>query len=93
MDTASAELTSLDHAIIAEFDKISQSGHWLGNLITDLINAHKLSGGIDFRTAEMLLQQEKEALEKDLAIARRLYRLYPNLVTAEEGMHAFGVGS
>jgi len=81
MQTASPELDAVVSVERTEFEKVLTSGHWLGNLMIDLINAHRLSGGLDFRTAEMLIGQEKEAFEKDLAIARKLYRLYPNLVT------------
>ena len=64
----------------AELERILHTGHWLGNLISDLISAHRLSAGLDFKTAEMLLEYEKEIFEKDLAIARKMYRLYGNLV-------------
>jgi hypothetical protein len=51
--------------------------------VSDLLSAHDLSAGIDFRTAEQLLAAEKEQFEKDLAIARRMLRVYGKQVMAE----------
>lgn len=55
---------------------LMRSEHWLTTYITDLLKAHDLSEGIDFRAAEQLLAAEKEQFERDLAIARRMLRVY-----------------
>ena len=61
-----------------------RSEHWLATYVSDLLSAHDLSAGIDFRTAEQLLAAEKEQFEKDLAIARRMLRVYGKQVMAEK---------
>ena len=54
--------------------------HWLNSYINGLVQAFKDAHKIDFETAEMLLAREKQAFEKELATARKIYRLYPYLV-------------
>jgi len=54
--------------------------HWLACYIRNLLHNYKANNGLDFATAEALLAQEKETFERELAMARRFYRLYPSLV-------------
>lgn len=54
--------------------------HWLACYIRNLLHNFKANNSLDFATAEALLAQEKETFERELAMARRFYRLYPNLV-------------
>jgi hypothetical protein len=67
----------------ARLQTLMRSEHWLATYVSDLLSAHDLSAGIDFRTAEQLLSAEKEQFEKDLAIARRMLRVYGKQVMAE----------
>jgi hypothetical protein len=60
--------------------RMPDSDHWLACYIRNLLQAYKMGKGIDFDTAEALLAQEKQAFEKELAMARKFYRLYPHLV-------------
>lgn len=62
---------------------LMRSEHWLATYVSDLLSAHDLSAGIDFRTAEQLLSAEKEQFEKDLAIARRMLRVYGKQVMGD----------
>lgn len=62
-----------------QFARLLNTEHWLRSYITDLLGAHAIGNGIDFHTAELLLKQEKESFESDLALARRMYKLYPQL--------------
>jgi len=67
-------------------ERLSQlitSEHWMGNFVSDLVSAYELGGGIDFPTAEQLLATAKDEFNKELALARRMYRLYPDLVVRE----------
>lgn len=75
---------SFDYASLEQAARSLDSDHWLASYINDLLNAHRLGNGLDFATAEMLLAQEKQTFEKELAIARKVYRLYPYLVDAAE---------
>ena len=68
---------------LTRMQALMRSEHWLATYVSDLLSAHDLSAGIDFRTAEQLLAAEKEQFEKDLAIARRMLRVYGKLVMAE----------
>lgn len=68
---------------LARMQSLMRSEHWLATYVSDLLSAHDLSAGIDFRTAEQLLAAEKEQFEKDLAIARRMLRVYGKLVMAD----------
>ena len=68
---------------LARLQTLVRSEHWLATYVSDLLSAHDLSAGIDFRTAEQLLAAEKEQFEKDLAIARRMLRVYGKQVMAE----------
>jgi hypothetical protein len=76
---------------LARLQTLLRSEHWLATYVSDLLSAHDLSAGIDFRTAEQLLSAEKEQFEKDLAIARRMLRVYGKQVMAEnmvQGAHS-----
>jgi len=64
------------------FNEVIESGHWLGNYVNSLLEEHE-TNGISFEKAGQLLATEKREFEKDLAIARRMLRVYGKLVTAE----------
>ena len=49
----------------------------------ELMREVRTSGAIRFETAERLLEQHKKAFERDLAVARRMYRNYPHLFHEE----------
>ena len=66
-----------------QFARLLNTEHWLRGYITDLLAAHAIGSGLDFHTAELLLKQEKESFENDLALARRMYRMYPQLFRQE----------
>jgi hypothetical protein len=68
---------------LARLQALMRSEHWLATYVSDLLSAHDLSAGIDFRTAEQLLSAEKEQFEKDLAIARRMLRVYGKQVMTD----------
>jgi hypothetical protein len=53
---------------------------WLACCIRTLLRAYTSGNPIDFEIAETLLAQEKQTFERDLEVARRIYRLYPHLV-------------
>jgi len=60
--------------------EMPDNDHWLACYIRNLLHNYKSNNGLDFATAEALLTQEKETFERELAMARRFYRLYPHLV-------------
>jgi len=60
--------------------RVIDKEHWLASYIQELIKAFKPGHGIDFATAEMLLAREKQTFERELATARKIYRLYPGLI-------------
>jgi len=68
---------------LSRFQGLLKSEHWLATYVKDLLSAHDLAAGIDFGTAEQLLSAEKDQFEKDLAIARRMLRVYGKQVTGE----------
>jgi len=72
----------------SRFNLLISSDHWLAMYVSDLLSAHDLSGGIDFKAAEQLLAAEKEEFEKDLATARRMLRIYGRQVLEESPQHA-----
>jgi hypothetical protein len=53
--------------------------HWLLIFVKDLMAQLGTSGGINFETAERLLQQRKDEFLRDFLTARRMYRTYPRL--------------
>lgn len=57
--------------------------HWLGSFIGVLLSSYEQDRAMEFTTAEKLLATEKEEFERDLAIARKMLRLYPNLLEAK----------
>jgi hypothetical protein len=67
----------------SRFNNLINSEHWLAMYVSDLLSAHDLSGGIDFKTAEQILSAEKEEFEKDVAAARRILRIYGRQVLEE----------
>jgi hypothetical protein len=68
---------------IARLQALIKSEHWLASYVSDLLSAHDLSAGIDFRTAEQLLSAEKEQFERDLTVARRMLRIYGRQVLGD----------
>ncbi|HUA18095.1 MAG TPA: hypothetical protein VMB25_05075 [Bryobacteraceae bacterium] len=68
---------------MARLQTLIKSEHWLASYVSDLLSAHDLSAGIDFRTAEQLLAAEKEQFERDLAVARRMLRIYGRQVLGD----------
>ena len=68
---------------LSRFNALMKSEHWLATYIKDLLSAHDLSAGIDFGTAEQLLTAEKDQFEKDLAIARKMLRVYGKLIAGD----------
>jgi len=75
--------TSDDEKALSRFQGLMKSEHWLATYIKDLLSAHDLSAGVDFGTAEQLLTAEKDQFEKDLAVARRMLRVYGKQVAGE----------
>jgi hypothetical protein len=72
-----------DEKMLARFQALKKSQHWLAAYIEDLVSVHYLSGGIDFSAAEQLLSAEKNQFEKDLVIVRRMLRLYGTQLPGE----------
>jgi hypothetical protein len=68
---------------LSRFQGLMKSEHWLATYIKDLLSAHDLSAGIDFGTAEQLLSAEKDQFDKDLAVARRMLRVYGRQVSSD----------
>ena len=68
---------------VARLHTLIKSEHWLAPYISDLLSAHDLSTGIDFRSAEQLLAAEKEQFDRDLAVARRMLRIYGRQVLGD----------
>jgi hypothetical protein len=78
-----------DEKALSRFQGLIKSEHWLATYIKDLLSAHDLSAGIDFGTAEQLLSAEREQFDKDLAVARRMLRVYGKQVAGEaQAAHA-----
>jgi hypothetical protein len=50
--------------MLARFQALKKSQHWLAGYIDDLLTAHHLSGSIDFSAAERLLSAEKGPVRK-----------------------------
>jgi hypothetical protein len=65
-----------EEKVLSRFQALMKSEHWLATYIRDLLSAHDLSGSVDFSAAEQLLSAEKEQFERDLAVARRVLRIY-----------------
>jgi len=68
---------------LMRFQALMKTEHWLATYIRDLLSAHDLSGSVDFSAAEQLLSAEREQFEKDLAVARRMMRIYGKQVVNE----------
>jgi hypothetical protein len=68
----------------ARLTEILESGHWLGDYAGALIESYEASGGMSFEQAEKLLNAAKEQYDRDLEVARRMYRLYREQVIADE---------
>jgi hypothetical protein len=83
LESSMSNQVSDDEKMLARFQALKKSQHWLAAYIEDLLSAHHLSGGIDFSAAEQLLSAEKDQFEKDLAIARRILRLYGQQIPGE----------
>ncbi len=63
----------------AQFAAVMDSDHWLKKFMVNMLAAHQCGTGIDFKTAEMLLKQERDNYEAEVAIAMRIFRIYPHL--------------
>lgn len=75
-DHPAASSFSDDEKVQSRFQVLVKSQHWLGNYIANLVSAYERSGDVDFGMAERLLLAEKDQFERDLAVARRMLRLY-----------------
>jgi len=75
---AAAEKERSDSRAAEQFARLMKTDHWLKSYLSDLLGAHQ-ANGLDFQTAELLLQQEKEAFEHDMAVAQRMYQIYPHM--------------
>ena len=64
------------------------SDHWLQLFIDELTACSRAAEEISFENVERRLQQYKEAFLKDLDTARRMYRIYPDLFSAEKARKA-----
>jgi len=69
----------------ASFSRESGVGpeHWVSRFVDDLMLEVRASGAITFDTAGRLLEQHRQTFARDLAIARRMVRNYPQLFTEE----------
>lgn len=65
-----------DRKMLSRFEALMKSQHWLGTYIANLVAAYDRSGDLDFKAAEQLLVSENRQFETDLAVARRMLRLY-----------------
>ena len=77
-----------EEKVLSRFQALLKSEHWLATYIRDLLSAHDLSGNVDFSAAEQLLSAEKEQFEKDLAVTRRMLRIYGRQIVSEQSMPA-----
>lgn len=68
---------------LSQFQNLMRSEHWLASYMRDLLSAHELSAGIDFNAATQLLSAEREQFERDLAVAKRMLRIYGRAVLDE----------
>jgi len=60
-----------------------EAGHWLHAFVSDVTSKLRASGGISFEGVEESLRRHREAVAKDIEIARRMYRVYPQLFSVE----------
>ncbi len=63
--------------------EVVQSGHWLGQFVQALLTEYQTAEGLTFEKAESLLAAHQQQFEKDIAFARRMYQLYPDLITSQ----------
>ena len=49
---------------LARPQTLMRSEHWLATYVGDLLSAHDLSAGIDFRTAEQLLAPKRNSSKR-----------------------------
>jgi len=56
---------------------------WLPSFIGELVAFSRAPDEVSFEAVEQLLQQYKQAFQKDLETARRMYRVYPHLFPGE----------
>lgn len=59
--------------------EVLNSGHWLGSYISSMLEEHE-TNGLTFHQANELLATEKREFDRDLDVARRMYRVYGDLV-------------
>ena len=77
-----------EEKVLSQFQNLLRSDHWLASYVRDLLSAHELSAGIDFNAASQLLSAEKEQFERDLAVAKRMLRIYGRAVVEESAVQA-----
>jgi hypothetical protein len=83
METITANETQTENdpvTTMLEAARVVDKEHWLASYIHELVEAFKRNGGIDYAAAETLLAQSKQSFERELATARKIYRLYPRLI-------------
>jgi hypothetical protein len=80
-----------EEKVVSQFQNLIRSEHWLGSYVRDLLSAHELSAGIDFNAANQLLAAEKDQFERDLAVAKRMLRIYGRTVLEDSSMQQAAV--
>ena len=61
--------------------------HWFPAFVNELLERYQAAGGITFEIVERVLKERKEAFVKDLEIARRMHRTYPQLFQETPAQH------
>jgi hypothetical protein len=61
--------------------------HWFPAFVNELLERYQAAGGITFEIVERILKERKEAFAKDLDIARRMHRTYPQLFQETPAQH------
>ena len=61
--------------------------HWFPAFVNELLERYQAAGGITFEVVERVLEERKEAFMKDLEIARRMHRTYPQLFQETPAQH------
>jgi hypothetical protein len=79
-DTAGSFAPSAQEADLA-------TQHWFPAFVNELLERYQAAGGITFEIVERVLEERKEAFVKDLEIARRMHRTYPQLFHETSAQH------
>lgn len=61
--------------------------HWFPAFVNEFLERYQVAGGITFEIVERVLEERKEAFVKDLEIARRMHRTYPQLFQETPAQH------